>query len=127
MGKGGLDKLLTGVDRAFIVTDRFMHESGKVSYLTEPMKAHGVRYEIFSDVKPDPDIATVTKGIGQLLDFKPQILFVIIELLIQRISGAAFFEFYIGSQQSLLVALPLADGGFKGGLGIFCFIRKYVL
>ena len=75
MGKGGLDKLLTGVDRAFIVTDRFMHESGKVSYLTEPMKAHGVRYEIFSDVKPDPDIATVTKGIGQLLDFKPQILF----------------------------------------------------
>ena len=30
MGKDGLDEILQGVSRAFIVTDRFMHESGKV-------------------------------------------------------------------------------------------------
>ena len=74
-GKEGLDEILTGVSRAFIVTDKFMHESGMVGYLTEPMEKKGVQYQIFSDVKPDPDIATVTKGIGQLLDFKPQVLF----------------------------------------------------
>ena len=34
----------------------------------------GIAYEIFSEVKPDPDIATVTKGIGLMTDFKPQAL-----------------------------------------------------
>lgn len=75
MGKDGLDKILQGVSRAFIVTDRFMHESGKVSYLTEPLEARNIEYQIFSEVKPDPDIATVTKGIGKMLEFQPQVLF----------------------------------------------------
>ena len=75
MGKDGLDEILQGVSRAFIVTDRFMHESGKVSYLTEPLEARKIAYQIFSEVKPDPDIATVTKGIGKMLEFQPQVLF----------------------------------------------------
>ena len=75
MGKDGLDEILQGVSRAFIVTDRFMHESGKVSYLTEPLEARNIEYQIFSEVKPDPDIATVTKGIGKMLEFQPQVLF----------------------------------------------------
>ncbi|MGN0314865.1 MAG: 1-propanol dehydrogenase PduQ [Fusicatenibacter sp.] len=75
MGKDALDKILEGVSRALIVTDRFMHESGKVSYLTEPMERKGIEYRIFSEVRPDPDIATVTKGISVMLDFGPQVLF----------------------------------------------------
>ena len=75
MGKDGLDELLGGVERAFIVTDKFLHDSGTVRYLTEPMEKHQVAYEIFSEVKPDPDIATVTKGIGKMLEFRPQVLF----------------------------------------------------
>ena len=75
MGKDGLDEILQGVSRAFIVTDRFMHESGKVSYMTEPLEARKIAYQIFSEVKPDPDIATVTKGIGKMLEFQPQVLF----------------------------------------------------
>ena len=75
MGKEGLDELLDGVEKAFIVTDKFLHDSGMVKYLTEPMEKHHVAYEIFSEVKPDPDIATVTRGIGKMQDFQPQILF----------------------------------------------------
>lgn len=75
MGKDGLDEILQGVTRAFIVTDRFMHESGKVSYLTEPLEARKIEYQIFSEVRPDPDIATVTKGIEKMLAFQPQVLF----------------------------------------------------
>ena len=48
MGKDGLDELLGGVERAFIVTDKFLHDSGTVRYLTEPMEKHQVAYEIFS-------------------------------------------------------------------------------
>lgn len=75
MGKDGLDEILQGVTRVFIVTDRFMHESGKVSYLTEPLEARKIEYQIFSEVRPDPDIATVTKGIEKMLEFQPQVLF----------------------------------------------------
>lgn len=75
MEKDGLNEILKGVKRAFIVTDKFMHESGKVSYLTEPLEARGIEYEIFSEVRPDPDIATITKGISAMVDFKPQVLF----------------------------------------------------
>ena len=74
MDREGLREILKGVSRAFIVTDRFMHESGKVSYLTDPMDQMGISYEIFSEIKPDPDIATVTKGIGRLTDFKAEAL-----------------------------------------------------
>lgn len=74
MEKDGLREVLAGVKRAFIVTDRFMHESGKVSYLTEPLEQMGIEYRIFSEVKPDPDIATIAKGIGVMLEFKPQAL-----------------------------------------------------
>ena len=41
MDREGLREILKGVSRAFIVTDRFMHESGKVSYLTDPMDQMG--------------------------------------------------------------------------------------
>ena len=69
MEREGLREILKGVTRAFIVTDKFMHESGKVSYLTDVLDQMGIAYEIFSEVKPDPDIATVTKGIGLMTDF----------------------------------------------------------
>ena len=78
MGKEGLDELLDGVEKAFIVTDKFLHDSGMVKYLTEPMEKHHVAYEISSEVKPDPDIATVTRGIGKMQEFQPQILFALV-------------------------------------------------
>lgn len=55
----------------FIVTDKFMHESGRVSYLTDKIKAEGAKWEIFSDVTPDPDIETVTAGVAKILEFQP--------------------------------------------------------
>ena len=74
MEREGLREVLRGVTQAFIVTDKFMHESGKVSYLTELLEELGIEYRIFSEVRPDPDIATVTKGIEMIADFKPQAL-----------------------------------------------------
>lgn len=75
MGKEGLDEILKGVSRAFVVTDAFMVSSGMVNYLTDPFLRRGIEYDIFSEVRPDPDIATVTRGMEQMLSFKPQVLF----------------------------------------------------
>ncbi len=66
----GLGVLTEGLRRVFIVTDKFMAESGKVSYVTDRLSG-GAEHRIFSDVQADPDIATVTKGVGSLLEFQP--------------------------------------------------------
>lgn len=68
MEKDGLREILKGVARAFIVTDKFMYESGTVAYLTQPLDEMGIAYKIFPEVKPDPDIATVTKAIDQFVE-----------------------------------------------------------
>ena len=71
IGSASFDKMLEQRRRVFIVTDKFMHESGRVSYLTDKIKAEGAKWEIFSDVTPDPDIETVTAGVAKILEIQP--------------------------------------------------------
>lgn len=68
---GGLETLAEHLRRVFVVTDKFMAESGRVSYVTGPIEAAGGEWRIFSDVQADPDITTVTKGVGMILEFQP--------------------------------------------------------
>ncbi|HIU76386.1 MAG TPA: iron-containing alcohol dehydrogenase [Candidatus Pelethocola excrementipullorum] len=72
--KEGLEEVLDGVKRALIVTDSFMQESGMVSYLTEPLDRRKIQYKIFSEVKPDPDIAVIARGINVMQELQPQVL-----------------------------------------------------
>lgn len=71
-GETDIAEVFQGKSRVLIVTDKFMHESGKVSYLTDPFDAAGIAYEIFSDVAADPDVTMVTKGVTAMLNFEPQ-------------------------------------------------------
>lgn len=110
--KSGLREVLKQAGRAFIVTDRFMYESGKVSYLTEPLEEMGIAYQVFSEVKPDPDLATVTKGISIMLDFHPQIL---LALGGGSAIDAAKAMNYLSARQGLaekclFVAIPTTSG-----------------
>ncbi len=89
-----------------------MYESGKVSYLTEPLEEMGIAYQVFSEVKPDPDIATVTKGISIMLDFHPQIL---LALGGGSAIDAAKAMNYLSARQGLaekclFVAIPTTSG-----------------
>lgn len=68
---GGLDGLLAGRKRVLVVSDKFLVDSGKVSYVTDAAGRTGAECRIFSDVQADPDISTVTAGVGLLLDFQP--------------------------------------------------------
>ncbi len=57
--------------RAFIVTDRFLFNSGVISDLVESLKEMNFKFEIFSDVEPDPTLATARKGVERMNSFKP--------------------------------------------------------
>ena len=68
---GGMDALAEKIHRVFLVTDQFMAESGRTSYVTDRLLRQGGEFRIFSDVHADPDIATVTRGVDTILEFKP--------------------------------------------------------
>lgn len=72
LGKEEGIQLFSGMSRVMVVTDQYMHESGKVSYVTDILQDCGINYIEFSEVKPDPDIETVGKGAGMIRDFQPQ-------------------------------------------------------
>lgn len=60
-----------GKKKAFIVTDRVLYELGYIDNVTRTLEEMGVDYKIFSDVQPDPTLATAKKGAAEMMAFKP--------------------------------------------------------
>lgn len=60
-----------GRKKAFIVTDRVLYELGYIDNVTRVLEDMGVDCKIFSDVQPDPTLATAKKGAAEMMDFKP--------------------------------------------------------
>lgn len=64
---------LKGRKRAFIVTDRFMFDSGTVYNITNVLEEIGVDYQIFFDVKPDPTLSTVNEALTMVKHYEPDV------------------------------------------------------
>lgn len=60
--------------RAFIITDKPLFDMGMLKEVTEVLDEIGVEHEIFHDVKPDPDLTTVNKGVAQCNAFQPDVI-----------------------------------------------------
>jgi len=74
IGENALGEIINAKKRVFVVTDRFMYESGRVSYVTDIVRETAGESEIFYDVTPDPDISIISSGVEKILDFKPDII-----------------------------------------------------
>lgn len=70
-------KDLAGKKRAFIVTDKYLHDAGYVEKVTKVLDKLGIASEVFSEVKPDPDLTTIYKGLDVLNTFKPDAIIAI--------------------------------------------------
>lgn len=68
----GNEVAFKGASKVLIVTDRFMYENEVTKYITDHLQ--GADYKIFYDVKPNPDVATVTNGAKLILDYKPDMV-----------------------------------------------------
>ena len=68
---------LKGKKRAFIVTDRFLHNAGYLNNITKVLENLDIKYEIFSDVKPDPTLETATIGAQKMEEFQPDTIIAI--------------------------------------------------
>ncbi|MCL2350810.1 MAG: iron-containing alcohol dehydrogenase, partial [Defluviitaleaceae bacterium] len=62
---------LCGKKRAFIVTDRFLHNNGHLKPVTDKLNEMGIQYSVFADVEPDPTLASAKAGAAQMAAFEP--------------------------------------------------------
>lgn len=67
-------KELAGKKRAFIITDKSLFDLGYTSKLTDILEPLGIQCQIFSDVRPDPDLTTINKAKGMVDSFNPDVL-----------------------------------------------------
>ncbi|MBO5948433.1 bifunctional acetaldehyde-CoA/alcohol dehydrogenase [bacterium] len=65
---------LEGKKRAFIVTDRFLFNSGAVNAITSVLDDIGIDHQIFFDVKPDPTLSTIRQAMEIVKPYEPDII-----------------------------------------------------
>lgn len=66
-------KELKGRKKAFIITDKPLFDLGYTKKITDILEPLGIQYQIFSDVKPDPDLTTINKARDMVLSFEPDV------------------------------------------------------
>jgi acetaldehyde dehydrogenase / alcohol dehydrogenase len=65
---------LKGKKRAFIVTDSVLFNMGFAEKVTSVLEPLGVECETFHQVKPDPTLSTINKGLDIMNAFKPDVI-----------------------------------------------------
>ena len=63
--------------RVFIVTDTFLFENGYTKPITDKLDEMGISHTTFSNVEPDPSLATAQAGAEQMNSFKPDCIIAI--------------------------------------------------
>jgi acetaldehyde dehydrogenase/alcohol dehydrogenase len=65
---------LVGKKRAFIVTDRFLFDSGVIYSITKVLEDIKVDYQIFFDVKPEPTLSTIDEALVIINVYQPDVI-----------------------------------------------------
>lgn len=112
MGASCIDKIKElPVNKAYIICDPYMAQSGKVNWITELLQERGSCFEVFSEVVPDPTIEVVSKAIGGMKCFKPD---AVIALgggsAIDTAKAASHIYTQMGNEKLFLIAVPTTSG-----------------
>lgn len=67
-------KELKGKKRAFIVTDRYLYNSGAVQKITKVLDESEIQYEIFFDIKPEPTQENINKALEVIRPFEADVI-----------------------------------------------------
>jgi acetaldehyde dehydrogenase/alcohol dehydrogenase len=67
-------KELSDRKRAVVVTDKPLYDLGYADRVTSVLKEMKIDFEVFFEVKPDPDLTTIRKGLSLCNMFKPDLI-----------------------------------------------------
>ena len=65
---------LAGKQRAYIITDKTMEQLGHVRTVTDVLENLNIKYRVFSNVLPDPNIANVTEALQIANSWQPDLI-----------------------------------------------------
>ena len=68
---------LRGRKKAFIVTDPVLFKLGYAAKITDLLEEMQIQCQVFSDVKPDPDLTTIHHGVTRLKRFEADVIIAI--------------------------------------------------
>ncbi len=60
--------------KAFVVTDKFLYQSGFTKKITDILDAEGITHTTFFNVTPDPTLACANEGVKLMRDFAPDVI-----------------------------------------------------
>lgn len=75
--RGAIDlalRELQGKKRAFIVTDRYLFNSGAVNAVTNVLDEIHIDHQIFFDIKPDPTMSTINQALEIVRPYEPDVI-----------------------------------------------------
>ncbi len=67
-------KELNGKKKAFLVTDKSLFDLGYTKRITDILEEMNIQYQIFSDVRPDPDLSTINVAKKMVDTFQPDVM-----------------------------------------------------
>lgn len=67
-------KTVLGKKKAFIVTDNFMYQNNYTKPITDKLDEMNVKYQVFSDVQPDPTLTSAKEGAAAMASFQPDVI-----------------------------------------------------
>ena len=70
-------KFVLNKKRVFIVTDNFLFNNGYTKPITDKLDEMGIVYSVFSNVEPDPTLASAKEGAKQIASFNPDCIIAI--------------------------------------------------
>lgn len=70
-------KTVLNKKRVFIVTDNFLFNNGYTRVVTDKLNELGIVYSVFSNIEPDPTLASAKEGVEQIKAFKPDCIIAI--------------------------------------------------
>lgn len=71
MGANSLDYIVAKHKKIFVITDEMMAKNGMISYVTKRLDIAKIPYEIYSEIKADPDVEMLIAGVSRLAKFSP--------------------------------------------------------
>lgn len=112
MGTHNIAAEFGGLKRVFIVTDKFMVDSDKITYITGQLEKNGAGFTVFSDVKPDPDIAIITSCVSMISEYHPDAVIAFGGgSAIDTAKAAMYFAGKTGDMRDCpLIAVPTTSG-----------------
>ncbi len=118
-GKEGLKEAMGDSQRIFLVTDSFLEQSKKSAYITEILEKEGKAWQVFSEVKPDPDTETISRGVCRLLEFRPDCIVAFGGgSALDAAKGIRYFAAGQGGGRCRFIAVPTTSGT---GSEVSCF------